>query len=262
MRRDVTGPMHLVVNQTAYQLRLLTRTPRAIFSAFLLPGLLLLAMSLTGTKSPAQKLVLAAGIAAFAIISTAYATHAIGLITARERGVLKRLRGTPLSPAAYFAGRVIATTMLATVAAGATIAIAQAVVGFAVPARAVPALIVDAVLASLCWASLGTAVTRLVAEPEAAWAMLSATYLPVVFVSGVFFPLSAEPSWLATVAHWLPVQPVAGSLTIALDSVDAFGAETVTAWTVLVAWGLIGALVALRTFAWERSGVRSAGGDQ
>jgi len=246
----------MTASQVRYQVRLLTRTPRTIYSAFLLPALLVVALSLAGSKSSGQQVGVAVGIAAFAIVSTAYATHATGLVAARDRGVLRRLRGTPLLPAAYFAGRITATVLLATAAAAGAFIVAQAILGIRIPSAAIPGLLVTSVMGALCWASLGTAATRLVPEPEAAWAILSASYLPLVFISGVFFPTSAEPSWLASVARWLPMQPMVQALGTALQPNTSLPQLDLRSMGVLAAWAAVGLVVALKTFAWERRPAR------
>jgi hypothetical protein len=53
--------------------------------------------------SPVYALV--AGLAVFGLLHTAYMTHASGLVSARQDGVLWRWRLTPLPAGGYFAGR-------------------------------------------------------------------------------------------------------------------------------------------------------------
>ena len=70
-----------------YQLLLLVRTPRAAFAGLLLPlGLLLL----RGDGHPGADLV--AGLTVLGALSTSYLTHAAGLVSARESGVLRGWR--------------------------------------------------------------------------------------------------------------------------------------------------------------------------
>jgi hypothetical protein len=69
----------------SYHARVLLRTPRATFGGVLLP-LLLLALRGAGSVP---------GLVVLGVASTAYVTHASGLVAAREAGVLKRWRATP-----------------------------------------------------------------------------------------------------------------------------------------------------------------------
>ena len=68
------------------------------------------------TAIPARDLV--AGLTVLGALSTAYLTHAAGLVTARESGVLRRWRASPLPPWAFFTGRMAATTLTAVAGAG------------------------------------------------------------------------------------------------------------------------------------------------
>jgi hypothetical protein len=154
--------------QLAYQARLLLRTPRAAFGGVLLP-LLLLALRGGGSV---------AGLAVLGLISTAYVTHAAGLVAARESGVLKRWRATPLPPWCLLAARLAVTVALA-VAGGAVTVLAGVVLY-----GASPAVLTVLPLGAVTWASLGTAVSALVPTAEAAWPVLGATYVPVVLLSG------------------------------------------------------------------------------
>jgi hypothetical protein len=50
--QSLPGPGRMLMGQLGYQLRLLARTPRAAFSVFLLPVLLLVAFHLSGVRTP------------------------------------------------------------------------------------------------------------------------------------------------------------------------------------------------------------------
>ena len=105
----------IVSSQLAYHARLLLRTPRAAFGGVALP-VLLLALREPDAGPPAV-----AALAVLGLVSTAYVTHAIGLVTAREAGVLKRWRATPLAPTWFFTARLAATVVLAVAGAAATV---------------------------------------------------------------------------------------------------------------------------------------------
>jgi hypothetical protein len=98
----------MIVGQVGYQVRLLTRTPRALWLAIFAPaGLLALRLgriSHPGTHPAAASPVLAlvAGLAVFGLLNTAFLTHAAGLVAARQDGVLRRWRLSPLPAGGYF----------------------------------------------------------------------------------------------------------------------------------------------------------------
>ncbi len=250
--KPLPGPGRVLMGQLGYQLRLLSRTPRATFSAFLLPVLLLVAFHLLRSNSGSASLV--GGIVAFGVIMTGYATHAGAVVAARERGVLKRLRGSPLPPWAYFAGSIIATTALCLLSAAVTLLVAR-LLGMPVRLAESPALLAVVLLGALSWAALGTAVAAFIPDAGSAGPLLSATYLPVVFVSGVFVPIAAEPGWLATVARWLPAEPFIHALSTALQAGGSRVAAPPAGDLLNCAlWAAVGLCVALRHFRWEPRG--------
>ena len=101
------------------------------------------------------------------------------------------------------------------------------------------------------FAALGLAVSGLIPHAHAAPAVVNAIVLPLYVISDVLIPIDAG-SPVATIAGLFPVRHLAVALqsvwqptTAPLDLADL-------AW--LVAWGVLGTVVALRTFDWEPRG--------
>ena len=86
-----SGPVF--AGQVRYQLLLTMRNPRALVAGIALPLLLLL---LTSSQHAHLAVSALAGRVVLGVTLTAYLTHASGLVAAREAGVLKRWRATPL----------------------------------------------------------------------------------------------------------------------------------------------------------------------
>src|SRR6201995_1433813 len=84
--------------------RLFWRNPSAAFFNFLLPLLFLAAggIILSGNQSQLNKLV--PSIAGMSGMSTTFTALSYNVVFLRERGVLKRIHGTPLPTISYFGG--------------------------------------------------------------------------------------------------------------------------------------------------------------
>jgi ABC-2 type transport system permease protein len=221
----------VIAAQLAYQLRLLLRTPRAVYAGVLLP-LLLLVLRESGEHGTQTQLV--TGLAVLGVLSTAYVTHASGLVAAREAGVLKRWRATPLVRWKWFAGRIGATVALATASGAATVAAAALFYG----AHAGAGMLVAIVAGAITWASLGTAVSGLIPSSDAAWPLLAATYLPLLLLSGAFGDAAGSPG----VMRWLPAEPLIDAASNPLSVHDL---------AVLAAWAIAGVLASQRLFRWQ-----------
>jgi ABC-2 type transport system permease protein len=247
----------MLAGQVGYQLRLLARTPRALWFAILAPaGLLALRLgriSHPGGHAPASAAVLAlvAGLAVFGLLNTAYMTHASGLVAARQDGVLRRWRLSPLPAGGYFAGRIAATVLLADTAGVVVVLIGVTMAGIHVGAGALPSLLATLTLGALTWAALGTAVSALVPTAEASFPVIGLTYLPVVFLSGVVGSFPGEPGWLSAAVRYLPAQPLIDAVVRTLQHVGS-GIAPLPGRdiAVLAAWAAAGLLVSLRFFRW------------
>jgi ABC-2 type transport system permease protein len=121
-RIRLPGLVPVAGSQLRYQLTLLLRTPRTLMAGLILPGALL-ALQLgrvqhIGQGAAADLLAArVAGLVVLGAMSVAYLTHAASLVVAREDGILRRWRATPLPAWGYFAGRILATVLIADAAA-------------------------------------------------------------------------------------------------------------------------------------------------
>jgi ABC-2 type transport system permease protein len=245
-----TGP--LLAAQIGYQLRLLLRTPRAVFAGVLLPVLLLVLRD-GGSGGDAQLPALVAGLMGLGVITTAYVTHAAGLVAAREAGVLRRWRASPLPAWCYFTGRIVATVAVAGAGAAVTALVAGTMLGVSLDAVMALRLLLAVSAGALAWSALGTAVTALLPTAEGALPLLTVTYLPVLLLSGVLFSApSGQAGWLTTLIRDLPAQPIVDAVTRALHG-SAGGAPPIPGHdlAVLAAWTAVGLLASLRLFRWD-----------
>src|SRR5262249_31052914 len=117
-------------------------------------------------------------------------------------------------------------------------------------ARLLP-FIVTIIVGAASFAALGLAVTTIVPNADAAPAVVNATILPLLFLSGVFIPLQPGNPWYVVVAKFFPVYHFSHAM---LSTYFAPLGESAWQWRdllVIAAWGVFGALVAVRRFRWE-----------
>ncbi len=245
--------MTLFVRELQVQQRLYWRSREAAFFTFLLPIIFLVLLgSVYGDEDidgiPGSTFLLA-GLLGYGVVATAFAGLAITLVLRRESGVLKRVRGTPL-PTWVYLGAVIVSTLVVL----AILVVAQILVGVYLLDTAWPEaplqLAVVLLVGAAVFAALGLALTGLVRSSEGASAVVNAIYLPLVFLSGVFFSVDALPAFLQAIAE---VSPLTYLLRLVRDLYiegGSFG-DAAADLAVLFAWGVVGVVVALRMFRWE-----------
>jgi ABC-2 type transport system permease protein len=243
--RPLPNPVTLLAAQVGYQFRLLLATPSALVIGVGLPVVLLV---VGNAKHAGSDVANVAGYAVFGLTMTAWNTHGVRLVAARELGILKRWRAAPLPPWCYFAGRIIATSLFATLAALVTLLAGVLFDGISLSAGATLSVLPVLILGSLAWAAASTVMSSVVPGTGAASPVFLLTYFPVVLVSGVLGPLSGEPHWLTTLASYLPAEPVIDTVGRALRHGPVFSAHDLL---VLAAWVIVGLAVASARFRWE-----------
>ena len=240
------SPGRLLAAQISYQARLLA-SGRAITIGIGLPVILLIASHGTHTRTSAGN---AAGYAAFGLTLTAWNTYGVRLVAAREAGVLKRWRATPLPRWCYFVARIAATVVVAVVAG--TVTVAAGVLLFHTPLTTDGALaaLVAFVLGAFAWAAIATAVTAVIPTLEAAAPTFLLIYFPIIIVSGIFGSIS-EPHWLSTLASYFPAEPLIHAIATALGHTAGHPLLPARDLIVLAVWIVAGLATAVATFRWE-----------
>jgi ABC-2 type transport system permease protein len=255
-RRPASGP--LLLRQFRHQNRLFLRNPFSAFFALAFPLMFLLLLgSLNGGERIATRggirfaQFLTPGLLAFAVVSTCYTGLATGVAMNRDMGILKRIRGTPLPAWAYVTARIMSAVWFSLLSAVVMVAVGVALFRVEVVWRLLPAAVVTLLLGAGCFCALGIAVAALIPNGEAAPVVANFTFLPVAFVSDLFYPLDTAPAWLRTVASVFPVKHFALAMEATFDPLLPGSGFQPGHLAMLVLWGTLGVLVALRRFQWE-----------
>jgi len=238
----------MVAGQAEYQLRLYARGSRAVLSAVITPlAVMVLLAAISDRREEAGYAGwLAASMATLGVVSVCYTTLAASLVASRDAGVVKRLRATPLPLWAHLGGRVAATLLVAVAQTALVAGVGIGVYGARVDAAGLGAALAGLLLGAVAICLVGLAVAQLIGRGDAAATLLSTTLLPVVLISGIFFPVSELPGWVARLSGWLPVSHLARLL----------GAMFGGAWTAadlawLAGWGVLALAFALLRFRTE-----------
>jgi ABC-type multidrug transport system permease subunit len=248
------GSLALLSAQARWATRSALRDTGWVFFAIAMPwGLYVFNAAIRGAyrhdEQPPLALQAATGMVAWGAIVAAMVSLPEAVARARETGLLKRLRGTPLETLLYLGGRFAATFGL--VAATAVLVIGTGVAWFDVDVawRGTALAAGVLLLGTASLAACGTVLVALLPSAKAVTAVGLGIALPLGFFSDTF-AVQGVPAWMQDVGGFLPLKPLANSLSFALDpagpSVSWVGLAVMTAW--LVAAGAL----ALRTFRWSR----------
>ncbi|HEV2875514.1 MAG TPA: ABC transporter permease [Thermoleophilaceae bacterium] len=233
----------LAWEQFRLERKMFWRNPSAAFFNFLLP-LLLLVLTATAFDVADEGLeVLIPGVAGMGVLATTFTSLAFNLTWLRDEGILKRI-GVP--PTAYVAGLIGSSALNAILQVAIVITIGNLVYGVDWPGD--PALLVlFTVLGLVCFSALGVAFSHVIPNEEAAPAYTNAVFLPLIFISGVFYSAEELPEALKVIAEALPLKHLIDGLSAAIVG----GGDAGTAALVLAAWTVAGVVLAVRFFRWS-----------
>ncbi len=190
------------------------------------------------------------GIVTLAAVSATLVNLAITFTILREKGLLKRVRSTPLPPWVYLAGRVATATVITALMVVAVSLLGRAAYGVALPAETLPGLLLTLVVGTAAFCALGFALAAAIPSENAAPAITNAAVLPLYFFSGVFIPEDQLPSVMKAIGSLFPVRHLFRSYLAAFDPVATGPGIEWGHLAVLALWGAAGALVAVRAFRW------------
>jgi ABC-2 type transport system permease protein len=190
-------------------------------------------------------------IAVYGLSVGCYALPIFGLAGARELGLLKRVRGTPLDSWIYLTSWLVGSIVTGLAAALLLFVVAVPAFGVVIYPRPIPAAIVTAVLGAASLAALGLAVGAFVRRLETAPAIANLTLFPLSFLSGVFFPLENAPDWVVRIAHVFPLSHLVEAFTACFSPYTKGSGLSPRDLAVLAGWGAAGLLLSVRRFRWD-----------
>ncbi len=245
----MTGALILTWRQYRLERRMFWRNPSAAFFNFMLPLIFLALFGAIFANSQSSLNVIVPGIAGMSVMSTTFVALAMNMVFLREQGVLKRLRGTPLPTGVYLGGLAAHAVTNAAIQISIVIVAGATLFGLGWPEQWLE-LGVFTVVGVACFAALGVALSHAIPNFDSAPAYVNAIFLPVIFISGVFYDADDAPAFLRDIAQALPLTHLIDGLTGALVTGASLG-DNLSALAVIVIWAAAGTVLAVRGFSWE-----------
>jgi ABC-2 type transport system permease protein len=246
-------PETVVLGWRQYRLerRMFWRNPSAAFFNFVLPLLFLAGGGaiLSGSQSDLDHLVPA--IAGMSVMATTFTALSYNIVFLRERGVLKRIHGTPLPTISYFGGVAANAVTNTALQIGLVVIAGRVFFGIGWPQDWIE-LIVFVVAGVICFAALGVAFAHVIPNFESTAAYVNAVFLPVVFLSFYVFDSPSAPRFLRTLTDALPLKPLIEGLSGAMVTGSDL-ASHLDALAVIAVWAAFGIYFAVRGFSWEQT---------
>ncbi len=253
---SVGADLGLLWQQIRHQNRVFWRTPVAAFFTLVLPVFFLALFNvLFGSTEVSEgyrfSQFFAPAMAVFAAGSSTFTTLSIGTGLARDQGILKRVRGTPLPPWIYMMGRIGSAVWIGVVSVVIMFAVGWAFFGFVMLWENLGVAVLVFVIGVATFSALGLSVCALVQSADAIPAVANAVFLPMAFLSGIFIQLDDAPRWFLVIGDILPLKHFAEPFGAAFNPFHTGGIFGWEDLAIMGAWLVAGLVVTTRFFRWD-----------
>ncbi|MFY1636598.1 ABC transporter permease [Solwaraspora sp. WMMB335] len=256
------GPVALGLRQGRLEIRQFLRSRESVVFTMAFPVLMILifASIFTGEITDGVRFTqyFVTGMIATGLMTVGFQSLAIQIPIERDRGVLKRLRGTPMPKWVYFAGKVIMVAVIGVAETVLLLAVATMLFGLQLPDTATKWFTLGwvSVLGITACTLCGIAFSSLAHSGRSASAVATPVSLVLQFISGVFFVFTSLPGWMQQVAALFPLKWMCQGLR-SVFLPEAFATqepggsfELGRVALVLAVWCVIGLVLCLTTFRW------------
>jgi ABC-2 type transport system permease protein len=234
--------------QTRMEIRLTMRRFEAVLITMVVPVILMVFLGIVGLAPddygrPIDFLL--PSMLVLAVMSTGLVGLSIRTAYERSYGVLKRLGATPLGSTRLLIAKINSVILVTIAQIAILVAIAYAGFGWR-PEGSVFLAGLVLIIGTAAFSGLGLLIAG-VLRAETTLATANTLYVLFLLFGGIIWPADRLPGILAIAAQLLP----SSAFAAALRDIMAAGEAPVLPIVILGAWGVVGILIASRTFRWE-----------
>ncbi|MEU1519234.1 ABC transporter permease [Streptomyces sp. NPDC005811] len=258
------GAWTLGLRRGALELRQFFRQREQVVFTFAFPVVFLFLFAsifkddVAGAGVTASQLYVPAMMAA-GIMSTSFQSLGISIAIERDEKVLRRLRGTPMPPAAYFLGKIWLVLVTGALETALLLLVGTTLYDVDLPSSAAHwfdfAWIF--VLGLTACALLGIAISSVPKSGKSATSVVVLPFLVLQFISGVYISVATIPDWMLRIGALFPLKWMCQGLRGVFLPESARVLEQAGSWEfgrvalVLGAWCVGGLALCLLTFRWK-----------
>jgi len=174
---------------------------------------------------------------------------AVPLVQQREKGILKRIGATPLARWKLVASNILLRLVVAAVDTVLIIGIGIAVFHIQLVGNMAAALGI-VFLGAGAFLALGFMLASFLKTEEQATGVVQVVQMPLMFLSGIFFPFDFMPDFLRSVARLLPLTYLGDGLRQTMVNGTQVAPLAMDV-AILAGWLVVCLAIAARSFRWE-----------
>ena len=193
------------------------------------------------------------GIAAMAIMQNGIFSVVFTLLSYKNQGVLKRLKAAPISPSHFIVGHLISRVSIIILQTFILLLMGVFVLGVSVGQGSILAwlnILFLSFLGGILFLAIGLAISSLAPNEDSAPALANLVTFPMLFLSGVFFPIDFLPTIIGYISNLLPLTHLAEGIRLsALYGNSTF--TTIPQLGITFAWLAVSFFICAISFKWE-----------
>ncbi len=183
---------------------------------------------------------------AFAIGVIALVYLPIPLVTYREQGILRRMSTTPVPASWLLAAQLVVQGALMVFSVVLLLIVSMVFYGVSAPKNP-GGLILAVILAIAALFTLGLTIAAVAWTPAAARGIMAAALYPLLFLSGLYYPVQLLPGAFQAISHYSPL----GAAVQAMQAAMNVGFPPAAPLLVLAGYTLVLGYLSKRFFRWE-----------
>ena len=247
--------MKSLIKMTWMETKLFLREPIGFFFTLIFPLMMLFLFGSMYGNEPLPQLngqgtvdISVPAYTAMIIGTTSLVGLTITMATYREKGILRRLRTTPINPFIVLLSQVVVLFMMTALGMTLLIIAGKLVYHLRFEGNAINTLI-GFVLSSFSFFAIGFILAGLLPTGRTAQVVGMVLLYPMLFLSGAGYPRELLPTTIIKVSNFLPLTYVV-TLLRGLWIGDPWS-KHLTEVFVLVAMLVVGVVISVKTFRWE-----------
>lgn len=241
----------ILFHETTLMLKMFFRDRQSFFWAYLFPaGLLILFTSLFRSQNPAVAGGMLVSIIGISVMAGGLFGIGVAIVTAREAGIYKRYKTTPLSSWIIFAAHMLTRTI--TIFSSIIVLILISVIGYGVELKGnIASSILVIIIGIFTFCALGFVIASFAKTMGAALGITNVVFMFMLFIAGIF-PVFMLPKFVQWAAMFLPIT----YFRIALQAAMVEGAPILSSWKeilFLLGFMAVFSVISIKWFHWERT---------
>jgi ABC-2 type transport system permease protein len=189
------------------------------------------------------------GVIGMSVVSTCLFSIGMVVVAYREKGKLRRLSVTPLPKSIFIAGQIVNRYFIVLLQAFLLIGIGTVLFHVEI-VGSIADFLIALTVGMFAFIALGFLIASVAKTTETASGIANTLFLPMMFLSGVYFSVDGVPKFLKPVIEFLPLTHLVRAIRAIFNHGVSF-VEVLPQMGILAVWMAVCFGISIKLFKWE-----------